>query len=359
MNRKCHIVLLIALVALRSGFVCASMAEGSVDSGKVRAAVSKSLPLLEASAEFSRAQRRCFTCHHVGAVSLTANAAWLRGFEINEANLSDQIERTQSELKSDIARFMQGRFLHGKGDLIGHSSWLLKEVGWPSDDTTTDMLRFLVGHDLDRATWQPDAQRPPTVGSPFTTTFVVLQALKDYRSFEVGTEIRKRSRKAVDWLLDTASFDNEDSVYRLRALHLMNEFDALQEEGKKLLQNQRKEDGGWAQLPQMRSGPYATGTALAALIDTGVISTNSPVYHNGIRFLLKTQEPDGSWHVASRTAPRQPFYHSDFPHSKDQFISVSATAWATYALLEAFPVVGAKAESRFLGRAQTASANSP
>ena len=33
----------------------------------------------------------------------------------------------------------------------------------------------------------------------------------------------------------------------------------------------------------------------------------------------------------------QPFFDSNFPHGVDQFISISATSWAAYALLRAMP----------------------
>ncbi len=324
-----------AVFALSTGR--AGAAEVGLDRKVVRAAVTKSLSLLELSADFSRSQRSCFTCHHVSFVAITANAAWRRGFKIDKPNLNEQLRRTHRELTSDIERFMGGRFPNGQGDLLGHSMWLLKELGWKADQTTSDTVRFLLDHDAGSGGWKPDIQRPPTVGSSFTTTFVVLQAIEAYRPPDLGYEIRKRRQAAIDWLLQNESFDTEDMVYRLRALHLTAE-DAFKAEGTKLLQAQQK-DGGWAQLPQMTSDPYATGTALAALVDTGLLTAESNKFVNGARFLLQNQQSDGSWHVRTRVKGKQPFYNSFFPHKQDQFISVSASAWATYALLQSLPLV--------------------
>jgi hypothetical protein len=39
-----------------------------------------------------------------------------------------------------------------------------------------------------------------------------------------------------------------------------------------------------------------------------------------------------SWYVHSRVIPIQPYFDSEFPHGKDQFISAAATNWATMAL---------------------------
>ncbi len=47
---------------------------------------------------------------------------------------------------------------------------------------------------------------------------------------------------------------------------------------------------------------------------------------------VDSQEPDGSWHVVTRSKPVQIFFDNGDPHGKDQFISVLATNWAVAAL---------------------------
>ena len=46
------------------------------------------------------------------------------------------------------------------------------------------------------------------------------------------------------------------------------------------------------------SDAYSTGEVLVALHDAGGMPINDPRYQRGIDYLLKTQMPDGSWHVA-------------------------------------------------------------
>jgi len=95
----------------------------------------------------------------------------------------------------------------------------------------------------------------------------------------------------------------------------------------------QREDGGWAQIPGAASDAYATGSALTALQIAGKLSADTAEIERGIRFLLKSQLPDGSWHVVSRSKPFQPYFESGFPHGNDQFISMAATGWATAALV--------------------------
>lgn len=94
-------------------------------------------------------------------------------------------------------------------------------------------------------------------------------------------------------------------------------------------------DGGWSQEPGMASDAYATGQSLVMLIQLS--SRDRPIHRNvryqrGIRFLLESQLPDGSWHVVTRAIPVQEYFDNGDPHGKDQFISLMATGWATAAL---------------------------
>jgi hypothetical protein len=53
--------------------------------------------------------------------------------------------------------------------------------------------------------------------------------------------------------------------------------------------------------------------------------------------LLRTQFPDGSWLVRSRSFPVQPLKESGFPHGRNQWISAAGTSWATMAIALALP----------------------
>ncbi len=56
------------------------------------------------------------------------------------------------------------------------------------------------------------------------------------------------------------------------------------------------------------------------------------MYKRGVKYLLETQEPDGSWLVHKRAVPVNAYFESGFPHGKFQFISYAGTCWATMAL---------------------------
>jgi squalene cyclase len=101
---------------------------------------------------------------------------------------------------------------------------------------------------------------------------------------------------------------------------------------------QQRPTGGWAQTPDMDPDAYATGQALAALSTARPELINSDAYRRGVDYLIRTREADGSWHVRSRAFGFQPYFESGFPHGKDQWISMAATAWAAMAMLPSIPV---------------------
>jgi squalene cyclase len=107
------------------------------------------------------------------------------------------------------------------------------------------------------------------------------------------------------------------------------------------LRSLQRKDSGWAQLSNMKSDAYATGSAMTILSEAGM-DTSNDAYQKGIAFLMASQHDDGSWHVKSRSKAFQKYFESGYPHKKDQFISISAGSWATMALLRAQPVTQRK-----------------
>lgn len=63
-------------------------------------------------------------------------------------------------------------------------------------------------------------------------------------------------------------------------------------------------------------------TAFMAAVRAGSLDS---AYQRGVKYLLETQEPDGSWLVHKRAVPINEYFESGFPHGKFQFISYPGT----------------------------------
>jgi len=312
---------------------------------ELRSAVERALPLIARSAAQTLKAKDCFTCHHGAHAAMTLNEAWTRGFRLPRNSLEDQLARAYGEMVEEQPRFEKGFSVSNTTDGPGHALWMLEVTGWEPDHITEGAVAFLLGQQESRGNWQTAPARPPTVGSPFTVTFLAMRALKHYGQ---PKQVRASLDQAEKWLRNTPADDTEDRVYRLRALHLMGSEPSAREAEANALIAEQHQDGGWGQMSQMGSDAYATGTVLAALVDTGAISTASPIYLAGASYLAREQRTDGSWQVKKRTRSLQPMFESGFPYEEDQFISYSATCWATYALLKAAPVDKRKITTTFV-----------
>lgn len=299
----------------------------------IKAAVVKSLPLLENGARGSMEKRKqCFTCHNQALPIMALTTARSRGITIDVDNLQRQTQFTVGSLTKNRTNYLAGKGQGGQALTAGYALWTLEMGGWKSDQTTDAVAEYLLKFQSDRDHWKPQTVRPPSEESPFTSSYVALRGLKVFGESEQRERIVQRTAQVREWLLKTPARETEDRVFRLRALQIADApEDEIRSAAQELLRTQRA-DGGWAQLTNMESDAYATGAALVALNQAGGVATTDPAYRNGLRFLLAKQLDNGSWHVRTRSTPIQEYDESGYPHGEDQFISITAAGWATTAL---------------------------
>lgn len=306
--------------------------EPPVDQQALRGAVSRALPLLQKGAVGHRENRECFSCHNQGIPILALTTARDRGFAIDEEELQKQLEYIAKFLGSKRDSFLEGKGTGGQVDTAGYALLTLAAGGWKPDETTAAVTEYLLLYQKDSERWKTGSNRPPSEASVFTTNFVGLRGLQAFATSEQAERSSARIAQVREFIHKQAAQDTEDRVFRLLALKEAAAPQADIDAAAKELVATQCEDGGWRQLDSLASDAYATGTALVALHQAGGIPTSDPVYQRGLKYLLKTQLEDGSWHVQSRSKPFQPYFESGFPHGKDQFISSAASGWAATAL---------------------------
>lgn len=313
-------------------------ADPAVDSKTVQVAVEKSLKPLIAGATGHIEKKTCFACHNQTYPSFAFSTARKRGFSISDEILSEQVEHIKEFIASNIDDFRSGKGTGGQVDTATAALWTLELGGAKSCDETTAVIEYLLKTQPESETWKSTSDRPPTEKSHFTSTALAICALNVWKTKDQTEKATKRIAKAKDWLIKTKANDTEDRVFRLIGLGEANApASEIAAAAYELLGTQRT-DGGWSQTASMESDAYATATALVALNQAGQLKTTHPSYQLGMQFLLKTQRNDGTWLIQSRSKPFQPYYESGFPHEKNQFISISATGWATAALALSLPL---------------------
>jgi hypothetical protein len=301
----------------------------------VRSAVVAAVPKLLSGASGHADQKSCFACHNQAMPSLALTAARARGIDVPKKFFTTQAEHIAGFLASNKEEFRAGRGTGGQASTAAYALFALELDGHQPDETTAAVVEYLLKFQADRDHWGTTSNRPPTEASHFTTTYFAIRGLKVWGVKDDKERIDKRIESARKWLIKTAAKDTEDRVFRLLAIKEAGVGEKELAAASWELLNTQRSDGGWGQLDSLESDAYATGSALFALHHAGGLKVDSPAYRAGVSYLVKTQLTDGTWRVKSRSKPFQQYYESGFPHEKDQFISISASGWATAALIAA------------------------
>lgn len=338
MNRSA-IVCLVLLVLVNDG---SSREEARpIEEARLREAASKPLRLVqEAQGVWYRKKQTCASCHHQILPMMAGALARERGVPFDPLMARDVLTRSFAYLK-DLDAIVQGyQFI----DEIDEGWKLLAAhaAGVPPSLSTSAAARFLASSQRPDGSWYTMDARPPQSFSRITTTAVCAQGVRLYLPESSGEEKRTVLRRAREWLLAAKPRTTEERTFQLLGLLWTGADQASRAKVARQLQAEQREDGGWNQLSRLASDAYSTGEALYALHQGAGIGTTDPVYQRGLRFLLKTQQEDGSWRVESRLHPVLPlsprYFDTGFPHGrKHQYSSIAGTTWATLALLLAVP----------------------
>lgn len=334
-----------AITALLAAVVFATSAQAAAPPDRsVATAIDKALKRIEQGVINYPKHRQCFSCHHQAMAVLSLSAARQRGFAVDEKLLQKQIDFSLRTFRNKTA-ISAGRGVGGDSTGVVYALHTFAAGERPYDDTIAALVEYLLVKQRKDGSWPIAAfgNRPPTMGSLFTNTGLALFALKQYSpprdtpgSADRQERIDAAFAKGRDWLLANKPLSTEDRVFHLRGLVYAGVKRQVLETAREELLAHQRQDGSWAQLSSMAGDAYATGTTLVALRQAG-LDARHIAYRNGVRYLLDSQKPDGSWIVQTRSRPLQVFFDNGDPGGKSQFISYAATNWAVLALLETIP----------------------
>lgn len=296
-----------------------------------RAAVARSIPLLQRAGIAFYEKGGCVSCHHNLLTAMTVATARSRGFSVDETAACLERSTLTASMEAGRDATLQGASVPGGGGATttGYVLMGLAASDHAPDALTDELVRVLRHSQRPDGHWR-SAFRPPSESSEITATAVALRGLRLYAS-DQRTVDAEAITAATSWLEKAAPQNTEDRVFRLFGLTWAGAPRALVEPAVRKLAAGQRPDGGWAQLPSLDSDAYATGSALVALQQAGM-SVTSTTYRRGVRYLLNNQQADGSWRVTTRAHRTQVHFDSGFPHGMHQFISAAATNWATQAI---------------------------
>jgi squalene cyclase len=254
-----------------------------------------------------------------------------RGFAVDASAQAEEAKAVIGEMRPLRERLLQGA---GLADLLDAAYLLagLGASGYPRDETTDALARYLVLRQTREGRWRVAMQRPPSDGSDIALTALSIRALTKYGSTSRPAAAKLPIERARQWLRHAETRSNEDVVFKALGLKWAGADPAELEDPIATLLGAQRADGGFAQLGLLGSDPYATAQALVALREAGNLPSDDSTIRRAVRYLLAMQFPDGSWFVRTRSPQAQPYIESGFPHGHSQYISIAATAWAAMAL---------------------------
>ena len=315
----------------------------AIEQPRFREAVRKGVTaLLPAGPVFAK-RSGCVSCHNNTLPITAASLARDRGIQIDTQNERQQVNSMVGMTTSFREALLEGSY--AVPDVQVSMPYVLMALNAehrPADELTAAAIHGIATRQLTDGSWPSYINRAPLENGDIQATALSVRALELYGMPGRRAEWKHRIAEAREWLNKTSANSDvaktsvarttEDKVMLVSGLVWSGaSADAVSRAARNLISEQRP-DGGWAQLPTLESDAYATGKALSALHESGTLEASDEVYRRGVEYLLRTQEPDGTWKVRTRAFPFQPLKESGFPHGRDQWISAAATSWAAMAL---------------------------
>jgi ankyrin repeat protein len=294
-------------------------------------AITTALPLLyEGGREFFQ-RSGCASCHHNALPAIAFSLARSHGIPVDAERARRNYLQSVAYLSGNTERFLQNIRIPGGDTAASFLTWGLTADEHPRDRLTDAVVHHLAGEQSLDGGWRLRSHRPPMESSRVTPTALSIRVLRSYTIPGRQQELDGRVRAAINWLAAYAPRTGEEHSMRLLGLVWGDAPSRTIATAAGALLRDQRPDGGWGQLPTLPSDAYATGQALFALSTARQLPRDAS--DKGVRFLLRTQRSDGSWHVHSRSYPVLPrYFATGFPHGRDQWISSAGTSWACIGL---------------------------
>lgn len=309
---------------------------GNPSTAQIRAAAERAIARLQASQKNWFSEQTCSSCHHQFLPAIAFREARQHGIAVDERIARADVAKAFS-MYADLDQAVEHARIIDPGLGDGYNLLAADAAGVRPSIVTGLYARFLAQRQKADGHWNEFDERPPQSYSVVTSTALAIRALRIYSHPSLREDSGRRIQHGREWLLARTPRDTEERTFQLLGLKWSGADREAIERRAKELESSEQEDGGWASLDGRASDAYSTGEVLVALDEAG--ASSGAAFRRGIEYLLKTQKPDGTWHVASRLYPPAPlspdYFESGYPYGHDQMISALGANWAIMALSRA------------------------
>ena len=331
------------MLLLAGYFLPLAAAEKEPTPEQVRAAVDRGLPFLMAGGEAWREGkagggqngRICATCHQIPFTIWSHNEAKAKGIKFDDKKLDDLTAWTLdwcAEQKHPKTQSHTGGFLSTMQQLI-----MGRSAAAPDKKAleTYELFGKVIGTmQKPEGSWKEGNQikgkGSEREADEVDTMWIILGLASLEKLGDLNKETAKASAKdrerGIAFLKESKPGTRTDWL-ALRLLVEREYGDTKQaEDWQKQLLARQNADGGWPLAKGDASHPLVTGQALYALSIAG-LTGDSPAVRKAQKYLVETQQKDGSWKAISRNDPE-----------KTNVVTIHwGTGWATIGLIRTLP----------------------
>ena len=322
------------------GVMCSVSAvwAGDASTARIQQAATKAVAIIQKSQKNWYAKQSCFSCHQQLLPAVAFRFAREHGILVDE-----QAAHTDAAgafaFYSNLERAVEYTYTIDAAMNDGNCLIAANSAGVLPSLVTAVYARLIAARQEADGHWETTDVRPPQSYSPFTATAIALRAVQLYGHPSQKADSETRAARARSWLVSHEPRATEERVYQLLGASWAAAGQSSLRKMAAGLKATQQADGGWSSLDGRSSDAYSTGEALYALHEAGGIAVSDSLWRRGIDYLLRTQAPDGSWHVVSRMHPpapvSPPYFETGHPYGHDQFISTMGESMAVIALATA------------------------
>src|SRR5579862_4013066 len=178
-----------------------------------RAAITRSIQLLEHTSDQFFKKSGCFACHEQPAAEFATAAARAKGIPVDEKASHDR--QWQTTLSMNPVQ-LEGAAALGGADNNLYAAEALLRAGYPVNRTSDFLAANLAAAQGGDGGWHlPGYSRSPLQDSDFSRTAMAMRALKTYGSPGRASEMKERIARGKQWLLHAEPVLLEDMDMRL------------------------------------------------------------------------------------------------------------------------------------------------
>lgn len=288
----------------------------SAESPTPQTAILRGLEFLQADVVKWRKDRECATCHHGTLTIWALSEAKQQGYDIPAEFFADTVKWTKDKMlaKVDEPRVEQKdsgwRMVNSPVLYLSVMTEVVPQQEAISADELKRMVGNLIRHQEADGAWSyaiapPKNRPPPFFESDEIATLLGYMALASQVPADPNekSEARDARDRAATWLAMTEPTATTQSLaYRLLVKIQAKESAETMQPAIDGLLTRQNQDGGWGQIKDAHSDAYATGQTLYVLNLAGVPKDHAAVAR-GVKFLVDTQNADGSWLMIRRGHP--------------------------------------------------------